>query len=132
MAAEIHTPALTPPPLAAPPVAHPSPVMPTAHPVGLASHRVPDRSVRSFRLPPLALPYAGRTARDFRVTVLGPDEFPIDGLVEHQLGKWNVFFGTRNGQSVAVFRHKGRGYHIVANMPIEELQGMMVRTALYR
>lgn len=120
-------PALTPAPAYRPMRA--GPIQPAgfgSHSMDLASGTPTDNWPQ---LPGRTFAFPGH--RRFKVTALPPGEFPVEGLVAHRLGDVDIYFGTRHGRSVALFRHKGRPYQITANMPVDELQGV-VQTVFYK
>jgi anti-sigma factor (TIGR02949 family) len=122
-------PALTPAPAFRPMRAGP------IRPAGFGGHSV-DLASGTYSSPDTLPRLSGRTFafpghRRFKVTALPLGDFPVEGLVLHRLGDVDIYFGTRHGQSVAIFRHKGRPYQITANMPVDELQGV-VQTVFYK
>lgn len=122
-------PALTPAPVFRPmragpirPAGYGSPSVDLASGTSTSPDHLPQLPGRTFAFP---------GHRRFKVTALRMGEFPVEGLVQHRLGDVDIYFGTRQGQSVAIFRHKGRPYQITANMPVDELQGV-VQTVFYK
>ena len=124
-------PVLTPAPVFRPMRAGPiRPAGYASHPMDLTSAPGPAASPDHLpQLPGRTFAFPGH--RRFKVTALPLGEFPVEGLVQHRLGDVDIYFGTRHGQSVAIFRHKGRPYQITTNMPVDELQGV-VQTVFYK
>lgn len=89
------------------------------------------RLVDFNRVPAAYLVYRNGNRKKVSVHIFDPKRLPRGGLVRRRLAGKSVYFGKVNGHNVAVFKHRGVGYAITADVSREDLQGM-VRTVLYR
>jgi anti-sigma factor (TIGR02949 family) len=88
------------------------------------------RLVDFNKLPAAYLVY-DRGGHKISVHVFDPRKIPRRGLVRHRIGKRNVYFGVLRGHNVAVFRHRGAGYAITADLDRNDLS-KVVRTVLHQ
>lgn len=89
------------------------------------------RLVDFNRVPAAYLVYRNGNRKKVSVHIFDPKRLPRGGLVRRRVAGKIVYFGKVNGHNVAVFKYRGVGYAITADVSRVDLQ-RMVRTVLYR